>query len=97
MLISNEPGYYAENEFGVRIENLVLVKESMKTEDGEFLEFETMTLCPYDWDAIDETLLNEQEKRWIAEYHKRVYDTLSVYLTPEERKWLAGATRQENK
>ena len=97
MLISNEPGYYAENEFGVRIENLVLVKESMKTEDGEFLEFETMTLCPYDWDAIDETLLNEQEKRWIAEYHKRVYDTLSVYLTPEERKGLAGATRQENK
>lgn len=95
MLISNEPGYYAENEFGVRIENLLMVRESIKTEDGQFLEFETMTLCPYDWQAIDESLLNEQEKQWIDQYHKRVYETLSPYLTAEERDWLAKTAKLE--
>lgn len=94
MLISNEPGYYAEGEFGVRIENLVMVEESEKTVDGQFLEFETMTLCPYDWDAIDESLLTDEEKQWIAEYHQKVYQTLSIYLNEEEKAWLAKATRQ---
>lgn len=94
MLISNEPGYYAEGEFGVRIENLIMVKESEKTIDGQFLDFETMTMCPYDWKAIDESLLNEQEKTWINEYHKQVFETLKPYLNEEEVAWLAKATRQ---
>ena len=94
MLTSDEPGYYAENEFGVRIENLILTKEWKKTVDGTFLEFETVTLCPYDWDAIDENLLTEEEKGWIETYHKRVYDTLSPYLNEDERTWLKTATRQ---
>ena len=94
MLISNEPGYYAEGEFGVRIENLIMVKESEKTVDGQFLEFETMTMCPYDWKAIDETLLNELEMIWIAEYHQQVFETLKPYLNTEEVAWLAKATRQ---
>lgn len=94
MLTSNEPGYYAENEFGVRIENLILTKEWKKTVDGAFLEFETVTLCPYDWEAIDESLLTDEEKQWIAEYHKRVYDTLSPYLNEEEKVWLKKETRQ---
>lgn len=94
MLTSDEPGYYAENEFGVRIENLILTKEWKKTVDGVFLEFETVTLCPYDWEAIDESLLTEEEKQWIAEYHKRVYDTLSPYLNEEEKIWLKQETRQ---
>ena len=93
MLISNEPGYYPEGEFGVRIENLVLVREAEKTVDGRFLCFETVTVCPYDWRVIDESMLTEQEKAWINEYHRHVYEALSPYLNREEREWLAAETR----
>ena len=94
MLVSDEPGYYAEGEFGVRIENLVLVREDQTTVDGEFLRFETVTMCPYDWAAIDESLLTEEEKQKIEEYHDRVYAALTPYLNEEETKWLAKMIRR---
>ena len=94
MLVSDEPGYYAEGEFGVRIENLVLVREDQTTVDGEFLRFETVTMCPYDWAAIDESLLTEEEKQQIEEYHDRVYAALTPYLNEEETKWLAKMIRR---
>ena len=93
MVISDEPGYYPEGEFGVRIENLVMVKEAETTVDGRFLEFETLALCPYDKAAIDWSLITPEEKAQIDAYHTRVYETLAPYLSEEERTWLALETK----
>ena len=90
MVTSDEPGYYPEGEFGVRIENLVLTKEACKTQDGRFLKFESLTLCPYEPDLIDASLLTQEEKNWLDSYNKRTYDALSPYLTEEEKEWLAA-------
>lgn len=88
MITSNEPGVYIPGEFGVRIENLILCKEHQTTAFGHFLCFDNLTLAPYEIDAIDLNLLTETEKNQIHTYHKRVYDTLSPYLTKEENQWL---------
>lgn len=88
MIISNEPGLYRTNEYGIRIENLILVVQE-KTAFGEFLQFETLTLCPIDTRLINISLLNEDEIKWINSYHAKVYETLSSHLTDEERNWLA--------
>lgn len=88
MITSNEPGVYIPGEFGVRIENLILCKEHQTTAFGHFLCFDNLTLAPYEIDAIDLNLLNDAEKMQIHTYHKRVYDTLSPYLTKEENQWL---------
>ena len=88
MITSNEPGIYLENEFGIRIENLILCKEKESNEFGEFLCFKTLTLVPYDIELIDETMLTEKEKELIFEYNRRITDALQPYLTGEENKWL---------
>ncbi len=90
MITSNEPGIYIPNEFGVRVENLILCKEYKITEFGKFLCFDDLTLVPYEIDAIDQSLLTKAEKEQIHTYHKRVYETLSPYLTKEEKFWLKG-------
>ncbi len=92
MIISNEPGYYKANAFGVRIENLVLVTESA-VGDGKFLELETLTLCPIDLRLIDETLLLPPERDWLNAYHKRVFQQIGGELKGEDRAWLRDATR----
>ncbi|GAB1360329.1 aminopeptidase P family protein [Porphyromonadaceae bacterium] len=92
MLISNEPGIYREGKYGIRIENLILVRNEMETSFGSFYGFETMTLFPYDLNAIDITMLNEEEKEWIDLYHQRVFEALSPYLTQEEQMWLKAKT-----
>ena len=79
MITSNEPGIYRINQHGVRLENLVLIVEDQKTEFGSFLKFETITLCPFDKSAIDISLLNDDEKKWLNAYHKMVYDSLESY------------------
>ncbi len=71
MVISNEPGYYEKNNFGIRIENLIYVKK-----DKNKNYFENLTLAPIDKDLIDKSILNKQEKQWLNEYHKKVFDTL---------------------
>ena len=76
MILSNEPGYYEEGAYGIRIENLVLVKEH----DAEHLCFETITLAPLDDSLIVEDMLSDEEKTWFSEYHARVNETLEQYL-----------------
>ncbi|MCW8863033.1 MAG: aminopeptidase P family protein [Rhodospirillales bacterium] len=95
MILSNEPGYYKEGAFGIRIENLVAVRELASAKGGErdMLEFETLTLAPIDRALIDPDLLTEAETGWLDEYHRRVNDTLAPMLEPDAREWLATATR----
>ena len=94
MLTSNEPGFYKEGEYGIRIENLVLCVEAEKTEFGQFLKFETVTLFPIDTTLIDTTLLTRAEKTWFNKYHKRVYQKLSVHLDEAEKEWLANKCKK---
>jgi len=88
MLISNEPGLYRTGQYGIRIENLVLVILFQTTETGDFYAFETLTLCPIDTKLIDKTLLLAEEKEWLNNYHRKVYEQLSPFLSDEEQKWL---------
>ncbi len=89
MILSNEPGYYKEGEFGIRIENLVLTQQN---EQG--LYFETITLAPLDKNLIDKDLLNQNEIDWLNNYHQNVFDKLSSLLDAQETAWLKNATAQ---
>lgn len=88
MVISNEPGLYRANQYGIRIENLVTVKQAETTDFGSFLEFETLTLCPIDVHAIESELLDQKEKDWLNGYHNYVFTLLSPHLNQEEKAWL---------
>ena len=92
MVISNEPGYYEAGKFGIRHENLVLVRTGDKTEFGQFMYLEPLTLAPFDRDAIDTSLLTEGELAQLNDYHRQVYATVSPLLDAEEQAWLAEAT-----
>ncbi|MDA3853178.1 MAG: aminopeptidase P family protein [Bacteroidales bacterium] len=88
MMLSNEPGYYLEGQYGIRIENLVAVKE----DKNDFLSFENLTLCPIDKRVMDATLLSILEKEWLNAYHQDVYNKLSPLLSAEENAWLREKT-----
>lgn len=92
MIISNEPGLYRSNEYGIRIENLIRVCEGVKTEFGQFYEFETLTLFPIDKKLIDKSMLTEQELNWVNDYHRLVYEQLESLLSPTEKEWLREKT-----
>lgn len=94
MLISNEPGYYKVGEYGIRIENVVLVTmpETVEGGDRETMAFETLTLAPIDRRLILADMLEKSERDWLNAYHKRVYDTLAQGLDPSTRNWLKQAT-----
>lgn len=92
MVISNEPGYYEAGKFGIRHENLVLVRAGETTDYGQFMYLEPLTMAPFDRDAIDVALLTEPELALLNDYHKLVYDTVSPLLPAEEQAWLAQAT-----
>lgn len=94
MIISNEPGLYRTGKYGIRIENLIHVVPAEKTEFGQFLQFETLTLCYIDTKLIDVEMLTEKERKWLNDYHKRVYETLSVFISEKERKWLHKKTEE---
>lgn len=85
MLVSNEPGYYKEGEFGIRHENLILCQEDSET--GE-LYFDTVTVVPFDMRGIDLELLTEDEIEWLDTYHRHVFETLSPFLDELELQWL---------
>lgn len=93
MVISNEPGYYLEEGYGIRIENLVAVREEPAPDGAEFslLGFETLTLAPIDRRLIVPDMLNPDELRWLDAYHERVATTLAPRLDPDTRAWLAEA------
>ncbi|GIL40598.1 aminopeptidase P family protein [Roseiterribacter gracilis] len=94
MIISNEPGYYAAGRWGIRIENLVLVRppEAVPGGDLPVMSFETLTLAPIARDLIDAALLTRDECDWLDAYHARVYALLADDLNKDERAWLAEAT-----
>lgn len=93
MVLSNEPGYYREGTYGIRIENLMVVQESDVQLDGKpMLEFETLTLAPIDKKLIDARFLDEGEKAWLNAYHARVYVSHLPHLDAQEAAWLQQAT-----
>jgi len=91
MITSNEPGIYPENEYGIRIENLILCKESPF---DNFLEFENITMYPIDLKLIKKEMLNKDEIEYLNKYHKTVYQNLSIFLTKEEKDWLKEKTKK---
>lgn len=94
MILTNEPGIYREGKHGVRTENTLLVVENFETEYGKFMKFDTISYCPIDLEGIDAALLTQEEKDWLNNYHKEVYEKLSPLLTEEERSWLKHETRE---
>ncbi|XMB85250.1 aminopeptidase P family protein [Mycoplasmatota bacterium WC44] len=93
MILTNEPGIYKEGKHGVRIENTLLVVEDVKTEFGQFMRFDTISYCPIDLDAVNVGMLTEKEKKWLNDYHRDTYESLSPYLNESEKKWLKIETR----
>ena len=94
MVISNEPGLYRTDAYGIRIENLILVREDSQTEFGTFYSFETLTLCPMDSALIDVSMLSVREHAWLNKYHQLVFDRLAPHLTTEEVAWLKDKTAE---
>ena len=92
MIISDEPGYYKEGAYGLRIENLVMVVES-KVGAGKYLEFETLTLAPIDTRPIDPAMLSEAERSWLNAYHARVFKEISPQAPADVKSWLKEATK----
>ena len=90
MILSNEPGYYKENEYGIRTENLVVIKEN----NNKKLYFENISWCPIDLDLIESSMLDQIERHWLNTYHKKVYDTLEAYLENKEKDWLKEVTSE---
>ena len=93
MTVTDEPGIYLPGKFGVRIENTLLIVPYIKTEFGEFLQFESLTLCPIDTSLIDLDMMLPEEIDWLNNYHDLVYEKLSPYLTEDEKEWLREATK----
>lgn len=94
MTVTDEPGIYLAGRFGVRIENTLLVVPYLSTECGDFLGFETLTLCPIDTAPVTVSMLTPDECAWLNSYHKTVLEKLSPYLNDEEKEWLREATKE---
>ena len=94
MILTNEPGVYKENKHGIRTENTLLVTKAFKNDEmGEFYKFYTISYCPIDLEGVDVSLLDEEEREWLNNYHRTVYEKLSPYLNEEEKKFLEKETR----
>ena len=96
MITSNEPGFYKNGAFGIRMENLILTVNNETTDYGQFLSHETLSLYPIEIKLIDETLMSAREKAWFNRYHQEVYNRLSPRLDEEEKKWLSMKCRPLN-
>lgn len=92
MVISDEPGVYKEGRHGIRIENLIVVQKDVKTEFGQFLNFEILTICPYEKKLIDVSLLTDQELNYINSYHSWVFNELKDLVDKESLSYLKEAT-----
>ncbi|MGL4912054.1 MAG: aminopeptidase P family protein [Romboutsia sp.] len=94
MVTTNEPGVYVQGSHGIRIENELVVRKLEKNEYGQFMDFEVVTFAPIDIDALDERLFLQDEKDYLNNYHKEVYNKISPFLNDEEREWLKEYTRE---
>lgn len=94
MDVTNEPGIYIEGSHGIRIENVMVVRNDIKNGDGQFMRFETLTYVPIDLDAIVPERMTAENRKRLNDYHRAVYEKVSPYLTEEERAWLKEATRE---
>lgn len=90
-ILSNEPGFYLEGEYGIRIENLIMVVPSEKND--KFLKFETLTYTPIDLRLIDKDLMTPEEIEWLNDYHQQCYDLIADRLEDDKKEWLKQATR----
>ena len=94
MILSDEPGFYAPGEYGIRLENLLMAQPaSFPDAKRRFLQFETLTLAPFDRRLIDIGLLDAAERAWLDAYHARVLAEVGPALDPTVRAWLADACR----
>lgn len=94
MIVTDEPGIYEDGKFGIRLENELLVRKDELTDNGQFMSFETITFAPIDLDAVLVDELTGEEKMWLNNYHRLVYEKLSLHLTEEESEWLREYTRE---
>jgi len=95
MICSNEPGYYKEGDYGIRIENLVIVTEAEAIQNGErpMHGFETITMAPIDLNLVDKSIMTENEINWLNDYHSKVFAKISPEVDELTRGWLKNATR----
>ena len=93
MVITDEPGIYEDGQFGIRIENEFIVRKGTKNKYGQFMYFETVTFAPIDLDGIDPEEMSRDEREWLNNYHKDVYEKIGPHLTDGEREWLKRYTR----
>jgi len=93
MVLSNEPAFYRLGEYGLRTENMMVCMKDESTEYGDFLRFDTLTLCPIDTKAIEKSLLNQEETVWMNNYHQWVYDELAPMVNDELKGFLKEQTR----
>ena len=93
MIVSNEPGYYRDHAYGIRCENLVVVREAEADGETPVFEFEALTLVPFDQRLIDTSLLSPAEVAWLDDYHRRVVERIGPLLQEPERDWLEHAAR----
>ncbi|MBY0573299.1 MAG: M24 family metallopeptidase, partial [Undibacterium sp.] len=93
MITSNEPGIYRPEKWGIRIENLMLCIPAASTEFGDFLQFETLTLCPIDTRCMDLSIMGEDEIAWVNDYHAMVLQRLSARVSGEALAWLELRTQ----
>ena len=95
MIVSNEPGYYDAERYGIRIENLVVVEpRTIPEAEREMLGFNTLTLAPIDLRLVEPKLMDDHEIAWLDAYHARVRKALSPLIDTPTRRWLANATRR---
>lgn len=94
MVMSDEPAMYRPGEYGIRTENMILIREDSETEFGKFLGFETLTLCYIDTKLVIPSMLSVREHAWLNKYHQIVYDLVSPHLNEEEKAWLKEKTAE---
>lgn len=94
MVISDEPAMYRTGQYGIRTENMILVREESETEYGKFYGFDTLTLCFIDTRLVLVPMLSVRERAWLNKYHQRVYEWISPHLNEEEKEWLKNKTAE---
>ncbi len=92
MILSNEPGYYKQNAYGIRIENLILVQPVEEETERNMYAFETLTWAPIDRNLVDTAIMSDNEIKWLNDYHKQVFEIVSPLVDDATRLWLETAT-----